>query len=227
MLPSRSRKTAGRKAFVSGKALAPYARAFEAIARGQQKLRSFKDAIDRDARHAAMVNRAFAKKTGTAINRLANQGELRCKGPRAFGIGGTEYADNRNPYRGGNVHRSRIIADEQAADREQRRKFSDLARTDEIEGAMTHRAGNTRRHSTFLMRAEKYHIGIEGTNQPVSQFRVALRLPTLRGTVSRARREGNSERIFAHSGGKQPPQRFRPIFLRHRDADFIHQGNPI
>src|SRR5260370_30427036 len=104
MVPSRSRKTAGRKAFVSGKALAPYARAFEAIARGQQRLRGFKDAIDRDARHAAMVNRTFAKKTGTAINRLANQGELRCKGPSAFWIVGTEYAHNRNPDSRGDLH---------------------------------------------------------------------------------------------------------------------------
>src|ERR1700730_1610738 len=106
MVPSRSRNTAGRKAFASGKAFTPKARTFHAVAGRQRKAGGFEDALDRDARHATMVDGAFAEKTGTAIDGLANQGELRGHGSSALGIGGAEYADDRDSYRAGDVHGS-------------------------------------------------------------------------------------------------------------------------
>jgi hypothetical protein len=114
MVPSRSRKTAGRKAFASGKALAPNARSFGAVAsrqpRRQKRLGGFKHALDGNARHATMIDGTFAKKAGAALHRLPNQRELWGHGPSAFGIAGAEYADHRNSDGAGDVHRSGIIA---------------------------------------------------------------------------------------------------------------------
>src|SRR5487761_1543113 len=104
MVPSRSRNTAGRKTFASGKAFAPKTRAFHAISGRQRNAGGFEDALDRDARHTTMVDGAFAEKTGTAIDGLANQGELRGHGSSALGIRGAEYADNRNSSRAGDMH---------------------------------------------------------------------------------------------------------------------------
>src|SRR5438445_13625562 len=86
MVPARSRKTAGRKAFASGKALAPNVGALDAIAGHQHRSRGFKDALDGDARHATMVDGALAEKTGAAIHRFANQRELWCHGQSSFGF---------------------------------------------------------------------------------------------------------------------------------------------
>src|SRR5580704_3819473 len=113
MVPSRSRKTAGRKAFASGKALAPNARSFGAVAsrqprhqRRQKRLGGFKHALDRNARHATMIDGTFAQKAGAALHWLANQRELRSHGPRGFGIARAEYADHRNSDGARDVHRS-------------------------------------------------------------------------------------------------------------------------
>src|ERR1700739_859465 len=117
MVPSRSRKTAGRKAFPSGKALAPNARSFGVVAsrrsRDQQRMGRFKDALDGNARHATMIDGAFAKKAGAALHWLANQRELRRHGLSALGIAGAEYADHRNSDGARDVHRSGIIADKE------------------------------------------------------------------------------------------------------------------
>src|SRR5690242_1796921 len=224
MVPSRSRKTAGRKALGSGKALTPHARAFEAIAGPKQNLRRRKDAFDRNARHATMVDGTFAQKAWTALHRFANQRELRGHGPGAFGIRGTEYADHRDTYRPRHVHRPRIIADKQTTGGEQRRKFADGCRANEIEYAIAHRAGDARGHAALLSSAAKYHVCIKRADQPVGKLRVAFRIPALGGTISRAGGEGDAYRISPHPRGKKTLQRFLPVLLGDCDADLIDSG---
>src|ERR1700739_41524 len=224
MVPSRSRKTTGRKAFASGKALAPYARSLGAVARNQQRMGRFKGALDRNASHATMIDGACAEKTGAALHWIANQRELRRHGFGAFGGGGGVYTHTRNSDCARDVHRSGIIADKEAAGREQRGKFTDFSRADQVAGAMAHRANNARRHPIFLWCAEKYDVRLERTDQPVRERRVAFRFPALRGPVSRAGSESNPDCILAHSCSKQALQSPLSILVRHADADFIDVG---
>src|ERR1700733_7693214 len=103
MVPSRSRKTAGRSAFVSGKTFAPGG-AFQALSEGQGRSRRFKDAVNGNAGHTPMVDGAFSEETGAAIHLLANKSELRGQGPSALGIGGAKDRDYGNSYGAGDVH---------------------------------------------------------------------------------------------------------------------------
>src|SRR6266480_3444093 len=125
MVPSRSRKTAARKPEGSGtlglRGLEP------GLAGSLHHVR-------RDIPHAAMVDRTMAKKARAAIRLLLNDGRARSHRSRALRVGRAKHCDDRQAYRGGNVHRPRIIADEEMTLAEQRREIGDRRFLREVDG---------------------------------------------------------------------------------------------
>src|SRR5487761_298522 len=104
MVPSRSRKTARCFGGVSGTA-----RLLQPLNRGGANVGGL------DARHAAMIDRAFAQKTRAACHGMANnRATLRPRrGP--LWIRRANNADDRNAHGSRDVHRPGIVANEKLA----------------------------------------------------------------------------------------------------------------
>ena len=118
MVPSRSRKTAGRRG-VDAESDRTHLRGREPGAGG-----GF-DSVRRDARHAAMIGGAAAQEAWTAVGLFLNDGAARGDRRGAVRIGGTKYGDHRQADGGGDVHRAGIVADEEMALREECREVGD------------------------------------------------------------------------------------------------------
>src|SRR3989442_13821831 len=84
IVPSRSRKTARRRAPASDTGGAPATRL------GEPRARRRINGVHGDARHTAMVYRTLSEKTRTAGNRLGHQGEMRRDRPSAAWAGGAK-----------------------------------------------------------------------------------------------------------------------------------------
>src|SRR5258708_30141351 len=106
MVPSRSRKTAGRSRDCSD--------TLHPDRRQQRFCRSFYN-IGSDRGHAPMISRAAAQKTWAAVRLLLNDAAARRDGGRSKWIGRTKYRDDGQANSSGNVHRAGIIADEEMA----------------------------------------------------------------------------------------------------------------
>src|SRR5580692_1776368 len=112
MVPSRSRKTAGRSALVSDRTR---------LHRRNPLPRSGFDSFGRDASHAPMICGATAQKTWTAIGFFLNDAAPRRYRGGAEWIGRTEDGNDGETHRGGHVHRTGVIPDKQMTLREKRR----------------------------------------------------------------------------------------------------------
>src|SRR3989442_5137576 len=106
MVPSRSRKTAGRSRDCSG-TLDPD--------RVQPRSRRSLHQVGRDRGHAPMIGRAPAQKTWAAVWLLLNDTAAQRDGGRSKWIGGTKHRDNGQSHGSGNMHRARIVAYEKMA----------------------------------------------------------------------------------------------------------------
>ena len=67
----------------------------------------------RDRGHAAMIRRASAQETRAAIGLLLDDGATRSHGCSAVRVGGTEHSNDRKAHCGRDMHRARIITDEE------------------------------------------------------------------------------------------------------------------
>src|SRR6266699_7029078 len=110
MVPSRSRKTAGRNEDCSG---TPH------LDRGQPGFCRGLHYVGGDCGHAPMIGRAAAEKTWAAVRLLLNNAAARRDGGRSVRIGGAKDGDDRQANSSSNVHRAGIVADEKLALREQ------------------------------------------------------------------------------------------------------------
>src|SRR6266851_6277795 len=106
MVPSRSRKTAGRKRNCSGTLH---------LDRGQPRSCGNLHHAGGDRGHAPMISRTAAQKTWAAVWLLLNDAAAQRDGSRPKRISGTKHRDDRQAYSSGNVHRAGIIADEEMA----------------------------------------------------------------------------------------------------------------
>src|SRR5215469_16405581 len=111
MVPSRSRNTAARKREGSGTL---------GLRSAKPGFRSRGHHVGSNVPHATMVGRTVAKKAWAAIRLLLNDGRARSHGSSATRIGRAKQGDDRQAYGGGDMHRSRIIADEKMTPGEQR-----------------------------------------------------------------------------------------------------------
>src|SRR5271163_1843659 len=110
MVPSRSRKTAGRGATASDSA---HLQRRNPVAGG-----GF-DHVWRHAGHAAVIGGAAAQKTGAAVGFVLNDAATRSNWRGAEGIGWPKDRNDREAYCSCDVHSAGVIADEEVALREE------------------------------------------------------------------------------------------------------------
>src|SRR6267154_2357879 len=113
MVPSRSRKTAGRNDAASARS----------HLRGTHPATCRRlDSLWLNIGHAAVIDRTAPQKTRTAVRLFLYNRAVRSDRRGAVGICRSKNCHNRQADGGGDVHRSRIIAHKKLATRQQRRK---------------------------------------------------------------------------------------------------------
>jgi hypothetical protein len=133
MVPSRSRKTAGRGA----------------LELGTLHLDGEKQGPDRgfhhvwcDFRHATMIRRAAPEKARGTVRFFLDDRAARRNWSCAKRIRGSEDSNNRKSDRSSDVHRAGIVADEEVALRQQGGKIGDRGFPGEINGWLPHFGGD-------------------------------------------------------------------------------------
>src|SRR5579859_7595184 len=111
MVPSRSRKTAGRNGALSARS---HLRGAQPTARGSL------DGFGDHAGHTAMIGGAAAQKTGAAIGLFLNHGASRSDGSGPIRVGWAENGHHRKADCGGDMHGPGIVADKKLAARKER-----------------------------------------------------------------------------------------------------------
>src|SRR5258707_644277 len=106
MVPSRSRKTAGRRDAASARSH---------LRRAKPTACCCFDDVRRDARHTAVVYRAASQKAWTAIWLFLHDGAARSDGRGAVWIARPKDRDNWQADCGSNMHCARIVADKKLA----------------------------------------------------------------------------------------------------------------
>src|SRR5437879_6270753 len=129
MVPSRSMKTAGRKAWSSGTLCLDFE---------QPRFRGSLDHLRRDFCHATMVGRATAEKAWTAVRFFLNDVAAWSHGSSTLRVSRAKHGDHRQTDGGSDVHRSGIVADEEMTLGEQSRQFGDGRFRGEVEGGPAH-----------------------------------------------------------------------------------------
>src|SRR5438445_12594519 len=116
MVPSRSMKTAGRKAWSSGTLCLDFE---------QPRFRGSLDHLRRDFCHATMVGRATGEKAWTAVRFFLN--DVAGWGDRSSSlrVSRAKHGDHRQTDGCRHVHRSGIVADAELRLAEQSRQFAD------------------------------------------------------------------------------------------------------
>src|SRR6266849_4987113 len=115
MVPSRSRKTAGRRELASARSH---------LRSGKPGARGSLDGLRHHAGHTAMVDGAPAQEAGTAIGFLLNQSAARSERRRAVRIRGSKNCHNRETDCRGDMHGAGVVADKELAAGEERGKIS-------------------------------------------------------------------------------------------------------
>src|SRR5579859_8221 len=145
MVPSRSRKTAGRRGPDSGRT---HLHARHPVTGG-----GF-DRVWRDASHTPVIGRATAQKTGAAVWLFLNDAATRRDGCGSKGIGWPKDSHNGETDGRGDVHRARVISNEEMALRKKRGQIGDRSFPGEIDRWVTHASCNRGRNSGFRGRAK-------------------------------------------------------------------------
>src|SRR5712671_4822233 len=186
MVPSRSRKTAGRNDAASARS----------HLRGTQPAtRRRLDSLWLNIGHATVIDRTASQETRTAVRLFLYNRAVWSDRSGAVRICRPKNCHNRQADCGGDVHRSRIIAHKKLATRQQRRKISNRGFAHQA----NRRAGYSSRHGVrYLLlrsRTEENHIRIRVATVTVYKISETLRRPTLRRTIRRAGSDGDTRNI--------------------------------
>src|SRR5258708_14059364 len=217
MVPSRSRKTAGRNDAASART----------HLRGtQQATRRRLDSLWLDIGHATVIDRTAPQKTRTAVRLFLYNRAVWSDRRGAVGICRSKNCHNRQADGGGDVHRSRIIAHKKLATRQQRRKISNRRFAHQANRRTGYFSRNGVRYLLLRSRTEENYIRIRVAAVTVYEISETFRRPTLRGTIGRARSDGASRNPTLGTRGRQPF--FRPAPPAFSDLElhmmFVRQG---
>src|SRR6266853_1472602 len=194
MVPSRSRKTAGRRDVTSARS---HLRGTKPATRCRL------DSLWLDAGHATVVDRAAPQKTRTAVRLFLYDGASGSNRGGAVRIGRTENCHDRQSNCGGNVHRSRIVADEKLAARKQCREIGNRRFANQSNHRAEYSSRDSVRYLLLRCRTEKNHIRICTPPVTVYEISEALRRPTLCGAIGCARSDGDARDVTARPRGRQ------------------------
>src|SRR5580692_6109137 len=210
MVPSRSRKTAGRSVVVSGRTRLPRHRGNPVACGGFY-------GGGRDARHAAVVCRAAAQKTGTAVGFFLNDAVTWCDGRGAERIGRAEDGYDREADGRGYMHCAGVVADEEIALRKKRRHIFDGGFSGEVDRRLAHACDDSRGYSGFVGRTEKNHVGAGLRLKTIGEFGETIRRPAFRWAVGCARADGDAKAVGLRAVRKKKVGRSLFVFCRHLD----------
>src|SRR6266446_3873919 len=212
MVPSRSRKTAGRSVPESGRMH---------LQGGEPGFGRGFDGRRRDLRHATMIDRAATEKTRAAVRFLLHDAATWRNGCGSVRICRSKYGNDWKTYSGRHMHRAGIVPDKEVALGKERRQIRDRCLTREVNGRIVHAGGNGGGHRGFCGCAEKNHVGTSTVLQPVGQVGEAIGWPTLRRAVRCARANGNAQRIGARSFAQKKITSLLTIFRRDIESDEV------
>src|SRR5467141_1956284 len=199
MVPSRSRKTAGRNDAASARS----------HLRGTQPAtRRRLDSLWLNIGHATVIDRTAPKKTRTAVRLFLYNRAVWSDRRGAAGICRSKNCHNRQANCGGDVHRSRIIAHKKLATREQRRKISNRRFAHQANRRAGYSSRNGVHYLLLRSRTEENHIRIRVAAITVYEISETFRRPTLSRTIRRARSDGDARNVTVGARGRQ--RFFRP-----------------
>src|SRR5258708_1640013 len=191
IVPSRSRKTAGRNGDCSSTLH---------LDRGQPWPCRGLHHVGRDCGHAPVIGRTAAEKTWAAVWLLLNDAAPRRDGSSSLPIGWTKHGDDGQADSRGYVHRARIVADEEMTLREQRGQIGDCRFPCEINGRPAHLGRDGRRDARLRRSSKENDVGIRLRLQPVCHLGKPRRRPALRRSILCAGPDSNSQRALTHAG---------------------------
>jgi len=186
MVPSRSRKTAGRRVEGSGRRHL-----------GEFCVKGRFDHGGSDGGHAAMIGGAAAEEAGAAVGLLLNDGEARGDGCGAFGIGGAENGDYWETDGCGDVHGAGIVAEEEVTLREERGEIGDGRFAGEVDGGTLEFGGDGGGDGKFTGGAEEDHVGVGVRKVSVQGFGEAIGGPAFGGAVGGSSTDGDARGMRA------------------------------
>lgn len=171
MVPSRSRKTAGRNALVSDRTR---------LHRRNPLPSGRFDSVGRNARHAPVIRGAAAQKTWTAVWFFLNDAASRRYRGCAERIGWSEDGNDGETHCGGDVHGARVVPNKQMTSREKRGQVTYGRFPGEIDRRAAHARRNRRRNGRFGGRTEQNYFGTWLHLKPIREFCKSIRRPAFR-----------------------------------------------
>src|SRR5712664_219205 len=192
MVPSRSRKTAGRRVAASAR---------RHLRRAKPTNRGCFDRFGTHACHATVVYWTAPQETRAAVRPFLHHGAPRSDRSGAVRIRRTEDRDNRQAHSGSNVHRAGVVADKYLAAGEERGQISNRGFADQT-NRRTFYGGSDRVGNLPLgCCSEKNDVRVGVRAKSVYEIGEAIRRPALRGTIRRACTNGNARDISASACG--------------------------
>src|ERR1700687_3092876 len=174
MVPSRSRKTAGRGAVESG--------TLHLDGKKQGPDRGFHH-VWCDSYHATMIGWTAPEKAWAAVRFFLDDRGARCNWCCTKRIRRSEDSNNRKSNSSSDVHRAGIVADKQAALRQQGGKIGNRGFSGEIDRWRAHFGGDRVCDGCFSSSSEQDHVGIVLRLKTVCEFGESWRRPAFRGAV--------------------------------------------
>src|SRR5712671_5948131 len=209
MVPSRSRKTAGRNDAASARS----------HLRGTQPAtRRRLDSLWLNISHATVIDRTAPQKTRAAVRLFLYNRAVWSDRRGAVGICRPKNCHNGQADCSGHVHRSRIVADEKLATRKQRREIGNRCFAHQANRRAAYPSRNGVRYLLLRSRTEENYIRIRVAAVTVYEISETLRRPTLRRTIRRARSDGAARDVTVGARGRQrffrpQPRRFSNLEL--------------
>src|SRR6267142_1072374 len=209
MVPSRSRKTAGRSDAASARS---HLRGLPPAKRRRL------DSLWPDIGHETVIDRTAPQKTRTAVRLFLYNRAVWSDWRGAVRICRSKNCHNRQANCGGDVHRSRIIAHKKLATGQQRRKISNRGFAHQANRRAGYSSRNGVRSLLLRSRTEENYIRIRVAAVTVHNISETLRQPTLSRTIGRARPDGDARNVTVGARGRQrffrpQPRAFRNLEL--------------
>src|SRR5258706_7960957 len=206
MVPSRSRKTAGRRDAASARG--PLRGAEPATHGGFHRFRPH-------TCHTTVVGGATPQKTWTAIWLFLYHGAPRSDRGGTVRIRRTKDRDHWQADRGGNMHCAGIVAGKQLAPREERGEIGNRSLAHQTNRGAFYSGGDRVGNLVFAGSSEKNDVRVRVEAEAVDEIGEALWRPALRGAVRGPGPYGNSQHTTASACRRQGFFRMAAVLFRN------------
>ena len=228
MVPSRSRKTAGRDNATSGRT---HLRANASTRLRKPRMRRRRHTLRRYARHAPMIRRTSPQKTRRTVRLLLHDRALRRHRRRPVRVGRPKNRHDRQSHRRRNVHRPRIIPNKKLASRKQRRQFRNRSLPRQIDRLPFHPRNDRVRNRRLPRRPKQNNLRARLAHQSVRHLGKSFRQPAFRRSIRSPRPNRHAQRAPVvrarlHTGRDQFVFRRVAALARNRQRNLALPLNP-